>query len=195
MKKPMWILASTVACLLLVTAGCGAKRSLLANGGFEGQGSQTMTPADWSPTVVQKTKEFVRFEWDDEVAHGGDRSVSIAISPDHPDDVIHYNWVRSIPGCEKGKSYELTGWVKTENMAGPAWVVVQCWNSARDKMLAISNTAKDYPVKGTSDWTRVKLTFTVPEGTGEVLVRAGVAAPENRGGRAWFDDLRVGERQ
>jgi hypothetical protein len=189
----MRIPTAAVVCSLLVTAGCGAKRSLLANGGFERQGSQTMTPADWTPTVVPKTKEFVRFEWDDAVAHSGDRSVSIAISPDHPDDVIHYNWVRSIPGCEAGMSYELTGWIKTENMTGSAWIVVQCWNDARDKMLVISNTAKDHPVKGTSDWTRVKLAFTVPEGTGEVLVRAGVAAPENRSGRAWFDDLRVRE--
>jgi len=193
MNKTMWVLAAGVACAQWVTAGCGPKQSLLANGGFERNEAQQMTPADWTPTVVQKTKEFVRFEWDDEVVHEGHRSVSIAIAPDHPDDVIHYNWVRSIPGCEAGKSYELTGWIKTENMTGPAWIVVQCWNDARDKMLAISNTAKDYPVKGTSDWTRVKLAIAVPDETSEVLVRAGVAAPENRGGRAWFDDIRVRE--
>jgi hypothetical protein len=46
---------------------------------------------------------------------------------------------------------------------------------------------------GTSDWRQVGTVFTVPPGTAEVTIRAGICTPENRGGRVWFDDLAVRE--
>lgn len=60
-------------------------------------------------------------------------------------------------------------------------------------MLGFATTQKDHPITGTSDWTQVGTVFTVPAGTGEVRIRAGIATPENNGGQAWFDDLRVHE--
>jgi hypothetical protein len=92
-----------------------------------------------------------------------------------------------------GKSYELSGWVRAESLSGPAWIVVQCWNDAKDEMLAFATTQKDYPIMGTSDWAQVKTVFNVAAGTAEVRIRAGIATPENRGGRVWFDDLRIRE--
>jgi hypothetical protein len=46
---------------------------------------------------------------------------------------------------------------------------------------------------GTSDWRQVGTVFTLPPGTAEVTIRAGICTPENRGGRVWFDDLAVRE--
>lgn len=178
---------------ILVIAGCADTADVLTGGGFEPQSEFQKSPTGWFPTVVPHTREFVTFSWDDQVVHSGERSVGIAIAADHPQDVIHYNWTRPVPACQVGKNYELSGWIKTENMAGPAWIVVQSWNAALDKMLAYASTQPDYPVSGTTDWTQVGCVFTVPPGTAEVRIRAGVAAPENNGGQAWFDDLRVRE--
>lgn len=182
-----------VACILMSTVGCSTKPHLLANGGFEPQSALEKRPGDWYATELPHTKEFVSFEWDERVVHTGKRSVSIAIASSHPDEVIAYNWTKAVPACQVGKSYELSGWVRAENLSGPAWIVVQCWNDAKDEMLGFATTQKDHPIMGTSDWTQVKTVFTVPAGTEEVIIRAGIATPENRGGRVWFDDLRVGE--
>ncbi|HPF71255.1 MAG TPA: carbohydrate binding domain-containing protein [Candidatus Krumholzibacteria bacterium] len=165
--------------------------NLLPGGDFEKHSPLERSPGDWYPTVVPRTEAYVDFSWDDKVAHGGKRSVSIAVDKDHPEDVIAYNWTSTVAGCEAGRRYELSGWVRAENLASPAWIVVQCWNDKRDTMLGFATTQKDYPVAGTTDWTEVGTTFVVPEGTAEVRVRAGAMAPANRGGRAWFDDLAI----
>ena len=62
-------------------------------------------------------------------------------------------------------------------------------------MLGFATTQRDYPVSGTSDWTKVRTAFTVPEGTAEVRIRAGIAVPENIGGKVWFDDIDIRESQ
>jgi len=194
MNKIVLTLMAVVACIAMSVGGCGETPTLLTNGGFEPQSELQKSPADWYATEVPRTKEYVTFEWDDQVVHSGKRSVSIAIDESHPDgQVIAYNWTKTVPGCQEGKSYELSGWVRTENMTGPAWIVAQCWNEAKNEMLGFATTQKDYPITGTSDWTQVGTVFTVPAGTAEVRIRAGVAAPENNGGRAWFDDLSVRE--
>jgi hypothetical protein len=190
MSKGIWIL---VVCVLMSVGGCATTSNFLANGDFELQMEQQKSPTDWYATVVPDTKDFVSFKWDDQVAHAGKRSVSIAIAPSHPDKRIAYNWTRTVPGCNAGGSYELSGWVKTENLHGPAWICIQLWNNAKSKMLGFATTQQDYPITGTSDWTKVRTVFTVPAGTAEVRIRAGIASPENNGGQAWFDDLRVRE--
>jgi len=190
MDKRTWLL---VVCMSMLVGGCATPPNLLANGDFEPQTELQRTPTDWYATEVPDTKDFVSFKWDDQVAHTGKRSVSIKIAASHPDRPIAYNWTKVVPGCHVGKSYELSGWVRTENLPGTAWICVQCWNDARSEMLGFATTQKDHPITGTSDWTQVGTVFTVPAGTGEVRIRAGIATPENNGGQAWFDDLRVHE--
>ena len=194
MKTRVLIRLALTLCVALALAACSkTPEDLLAHGGFEPQSDLQKSPAGWFATVVPETEDFVRFAWDDQVKHTGERSVSIAIDPAHPEGVIAYNWTETVPGFEVGKSYELSGWVRTENMTGPAWIVAQCWDDSRGKMLAFGTTQTDYPISGTTDWTRVGTVFTVPAGTAEVRIRAGIVAPENNGGRAWFDDLAVRE--
>lgn len=193
MDKGKLILVGIVACILMSVGACSAKPNLLVNGDFELQAEQQRSPADWHPTVLPHTKEFVSFEWDDQVVHTGKRSVSIAVASSHPEEMIFYNWTKVVPACRVGKSYELSGWVRAEDLGGTALIMVQCWDDAKSKMLGGATTQKDYPIMGTSDWTQVATVFTVPDGTAEVRIRAGISAPENRGGRVWFDDIRVRE--
>ena len=193
MSKGMLILVAMEVCLLMYVGGCSTTPDLLANGGFEAHTELQRSPADWYATELPHTREFVSFEWDDQVVHTGKRSVSIAIVSSHPDEVIAYNWTKVVPACQVGNSYELSGWVRAENLSAPAWIVVQCWNDAKSEMLGFTTTQKDHPIMGTSDWTQVGIVFTVPAGTAAVRIRAGIATPENRGGRVWFDDLRVRE--
>jgi len=193
MNKNILIIGAMI-CLLTMTAGCCRKSNdLLANGGFEPQSDLQKSPVDWYATVLPDTKEFVDFEWDDQVVHTGKRSVSIAIDPAHPAERIDYNWTAVVPGYQVGATYEVSGWVKGENLNGATWIVAQCWDERMSEMLEFATTQKDYPLTGTFDWTQVGTVFTVPEGTEEVRIRAGLSSPDCRGGRIWYDDIGVRE--
>ena len=193
MNKAMLSTVVMMACILVSVGGCSEKPPILADGGFEPQTELQRSPTDWYATELPHTKEFVSFEWDAQVVHAGNRSVSIAIAPSHPDEKIAYNWTKVVGGCREGKTYELSGWIRAKSLSESAWICVQCWNDSKKKMLGFTTTQKDYPVTGTSDWTRVGTRFTVPEGTAEVRIRAGISTPDNRGGQVWFDDLQVRE--
>ncbi|MCP4145928.1 MAG: hypothetical protein GY752_11680 [bacterium] len=189
-KKSLIVMA--IMCVVVVAGGCGSETSELSiDGSFESISTFEKTPNDWYPTIVTRTKEFVDFEWDNQVAYVGNRSVSIAIDLDHPEEQIAYNWTKTITGYEEGKTYELSGWVKAEKLNSPAWICIQCWGESKTEMLGFNTTQRDYPITGTMDWTQVKTVFTVPAGTTEVRIRAGIATPDNRGGRVWFDGLSV----
>ncbi len=56
-------------------------------------------------------------------------------------------------------------------------------------MIGGASTQMTNPVKGTTDWTRVSTRLKVPEGTGVVRIRAGLSSLDNRGAKAWIDDL------
>jgi hypothetical protein len=190
------LVAGIIALGLLVAGGCrsdATREIVLQNGGFEPLSDVEKSPSGWYATELPQTKDYVAFTWDDSVKHSGRRSVSIAIDADHPDEPIAYNWTRTLHGWQVGGAYELTGWIKTRDLAEPAWICVQCWNSDRSEMLGFTTTQHDYPIAGTTDWTRAGLAFEVPPGTAEVRVRAGIATPADRGGQAWFDDLEVRE--
>jgi len=177
-------------CLLLVA--CGPPGPGLTTGGdFEPVSEFEGVPDGWSATWVPATADYVDFTWDSEVAHGGDRSISIAIASDHPEQPVAYNWTRTVRGWEVGQTYELTGWIRAENLTETAWIVVQFWNLEYEEMVGFATTQGDHPVRGTRDWTKVGQVFEIPRETDEVRIRAGIAAPDNRGGQVWFDDIQV----
>ena len=68
--------------------------------------------------------------------------------------------------------------------------MVQCWDE-NNKMVGFFTTQRTYQIQGTTNWTEVKTDFTVPEGTKEVRIRAGITSPENNGGKVWFDDIKI----
>jgi len=174
----------------LLLAGCGSSATNLVPGGdFEPLSEFEGVPTGWSGTYVPRTADYVEFSWDHEVSRGGNRSISIAISADHPDDPIAYNWTRLVNGWEIGGTYELRAWVRAEDLAETAWIVVQCWNLEFEEMVGFATTQGDHPVKGTTKWTRVGQVLEIPRDTEEVRIRAGIAAPDNRGGQVWFDDI------
>jgi hypothetical protein len=163
------------------------------NGGFEVKSPESGDPQGWYATRLPETMEHVEFGSDAEQAHEGDNSVFISIKKTHPEKhsggPIAYNWTQVIP-FEIGKTYELTGWVKTQDLKTPAFIVVQCWATSFENM-ALFTTQREYKIIGSNDWTPVKVAYTVPSGTGEVRIRAGIRAPDNIGGKVWFDDIQV----
>jgi len=191
----------TIGCLLLATmicvGGCSSEKppsgkSLVINGGFENVAG-TGDPIEWWATRVPQTADHVVFELDSTQKHGGRYSVSVLIEETHPDTIgkWFYNWTQTLEGFEVGATYELSGWVRTEGVQEPPSIVVQCWDEQNANILKLASTRWVDEFAASSDWTHVRTTFTVPKGTGETRVRAGIGAPNNTGGKVWFDDLSV----
>jgi hypothetical protein len=178
--------------LLAVVVIAGTDSSdIVENGGFEIQAAAQGGPYAWSTTQVQKTRDFVSFAWDDQIFHTGTRSVSISIQESHPGLLVDYNWNQAVDQFEKGETYELTGWIKARDLKSTAFIVVQCWDNAFEKMLGFATTQREYEVTGTTDWVQVKTTVSIPVETGRVMILAGIRGPDNRGGKVWFDDIRI----
>ncbi len=175
---------------LIVIAGTESS-NVLRNGGFEIQATDHAGPYAWSATKVPQTKDFVTLAWDDQVFHTGTRSVSIAVQESHPDDQIDYNWNQAVLEYDPGETYEVTGWIEAHDLKSTAFIVVQCWDGAFTKMLGFSTTQHDHQVTGTTDWTQIKITISIPVETGRVMILAGIRGPDNRGGKVWFDDIQI----
>ena len=192
-RNSLCVVIVLVASSVFFLNGVQGEKLFLGSSGFESLSSLQKSPTGWHKTEVPKTKDYVEFIWDNETVYKEQMSVSIKISENHPEDVIAYNWYTDIQNWETGKLYELSCWVKGESLKGPVWICVQCWDEAMTKLINFASTQKDYPITGTFDWQKVGTVFSVPEKTHKVVVRAGIAAPGNNGGQAWFDELHIRE--
>jgi beta-lactamase regulating signal transducer with metallopeptidase domain len=163
--------------------------SLIANGGFEELQEESEDPKAWFATRLPPTAGHFLLAASPSDMHGGQRSVLLAIGDNHPELKVFYNWTAQAKGWQAGETYELSGWIKVENANHPAAIVAQCWSEDGRRILGGASTQTNLPVTGTTDWTRVSTRLNVPEGTSVVRIRAGLSSQDNRGAKAWFDDI------
>ena len=206
-RKTMKRILTIQVLLLLVMASsvsCSLGPNLLPNGSFEIASEVGGDPSGWHATRVPQTANFVKFGAVESGFHSGRRSAFIEIDSAHPTEVkldpqyvanrIDYNWTIQTTDCKPGGLYVLSGWIKAQDLKAPAFIMVQCiGNIEKYQVLGYGSTERDYPVLGTSDWTRVATVFSVPEGTVAVRLRAGISSPQNIGGKAWFDNIQIRE--
>ncbi len=168
---------AAAAVLLYAAAGVAAEEAnRLTNPSFEEPAEGTPQPAGWSgdPAVYRR---------DAAVARTGSASLRFA-----NDDPARYRLAGQRVPLEPGRTYRFSGWVKTENLAGPDSGATFCieWSDRDGKWLGGS-----YPsgISGTSDWTRISGMAHVPDDAGastfSCYVRRGMT------GTAWFDDVEV----
>jgi len=166
-------------------------KSLIRNSSFEGTWSVKKDPKGWQATRLFETKKFVIFNWELLEKHSGSKSVSIEIKDDHPQKRIDYNWTQTLSSISAGEKFKINGWIKTKRLSKSAWIIVQFWDSANIQLLELVSTQQKYNISGTNDWRRVELIFDVPLNCDEVIIRAGISAPYNNGGKVWFDDIEI----
>lgn len=166
-----------------------APRNLAVNGDFEKGPNAVGLAAMWNASRVQNFADFFVFAWDDSVARSGTRSQSLSIAADHPDDVVHYNFNQYVLGYEPGVTYRASVWVRGENLSAAPFLVVKCFDRGMTESLATVSTEAGDELTGNADWTEIAVTVDVPEETGRMVILLGMAAPENRGAKAWFDDV------
>jgi alpha-L-arabinofuranosidase len=145
--------------------------NFLPNGSFEE--AERARPRRWS---TQRWDGQGEFEYA-QVGRTGKRSV--AISSERGADIA---WTITVP-IEPYSVYRLSGWIKTENLKPVG--------NARGALLNIHGApAATNAVTGTSDWTRVEVTFEV-EDEDAVQVNCLLGGWGLATGKAWYDDLQL----
>lgn len=93
----------------------------------------------------------------------------------------------SDPGIYSGKRVRLTGYIKSDKVAGWAglWLRV---DSKDDKTKSLSfDNMSDRPIKGTEDWVFCSIVLDVPSSAGNLAYGALLSGT----GQIWFDDLKL----
>lgn len=187
--------------------GSGRAGNLLPNPGFEDGG--LFSPTDWDTTVAGVPT--VLFYWDDDVKHGGERSVSIINAGDALPVWHNWNHMFLHAGHLVGRDLELTVWVRSAQMGGGrGYVMLQAYrdtvmNKARDEGTTRDEArtamgfkyaddpqlelgwARQYFSAEHDEWTPLKVRMFVPPTTNLVLVRLGIYGS----GQVWFDDAEL----
>ncbi len=145
--------------------------NLLPNGDFEIDEDGDGLPDEW------ETARPLAF--DEEVVHSGARSVRI-----DSDDVTINNINKGYVTLAPNTIYTLTGWMKTEDVAGGQGAQVYLYDFEGAQTGGISII-----MHGTNDWTQVRQVFRTgdaPEGRVTFRIYGST-------GTAWFDDLALVE--
>lgn len=155
----------------------GLGEELLPSGNFENLDPTTELPVGWGQAALPQTREWVEFSAKPGSGRSGKKSISASISVDEDYPAggrgAAYNWMHPIEGLEKGKLYVLDAWVRTKGLQSSAFLMLQCF-SKKGQMLGGARYEDRFPIVGDQDWTHVASVFEVPEGTENVMLRAGM---------------------
>jgi hypothetical protein len=171
----VWNIGLVLVLVLSRAAFAAEPPNLAANPGFEAK--ENGFPAQWSGDRNVYSRDTA-------VARSGE--ASLRFENDNPDRYV----LCSQPiALEAGLRYELSAWVKTENIEGPDTGTTLCIEY-RDKEGQYLGGAYPTGVKGTRDWTLVRgITNRIPEAAASMslscYVRRGMT------GTAWWDDVEV----
>ena len=119
---------------------------------------------------------------DDKIVHSGQWSVRIERNAQSPGQFSVIS--RSIPWEFSGKSIEMRGFVRTEDVTGFAGLWMR--QDSGSEMLSLENM-QSQQLKGTHDWTEYKITLPVHPETRTLIFGFLMAGT----GKAWADDLQI----
>ncbi|HEX3745694.1 MAG TPA: C45 family autoproteolytic acyltransferase/hydrolase [Bryobacteraceae bacterium] len=162
-----------LVCFLFVTlAAQGA--SAVYTSSFEGSSS------GW--TVVRGSAAP-----DSAVMHANSKSLRVEAGSSSPDACV-----RSAPvPLTIGKRYELSGWVRTENLTVADLERSPIASGAVLTMASMPFDVHSASVGGTHEWTRLSLKFVASRAQDAILLTAGSGG--KLGGKAWFEGVSLDE--
>jgi len=179
------------ALLLALCAAAAGGGNLLANSSFEELAGER--PARWDvfvapfPATRGETPEAASASVSQTAAEGA-HAVTLRNPQAYPTEPYN-NWSQNVLVPLAGKKVELSGRIKTEDAEGGAGLWVQCWKKNPLRVIAIANTAVEYPLYGTVDWSEVKASIAVPAEAELLTVRCVLKGA----GQAWFDEISLSE--
>ncbi|MGD9897680.1 MAG: carbohydrate binding domain-containing protein [Calditrichaceae bacterium] len=200
MKLPIFLILLYAASLLFTCSEENINRNasddfhpfqLVYNGGFEDHSLMKQIPSRWFKPHSNTVQDHAIYHWDNQIFHTGDRSVSIEIPVTHQEIPASYYWSQTLNNFQPGHTYKLRAWVKTKNLNRSAWIKIMFPDKFHHSFVLSASTAESSQLTGTSDWKEIILIFTIPPGTRRILLKTGLDAIGNDGGKVWFDDIQI----
>ena len=166
------------AILAAALASAGEMPNLAANPGFEAAAAESTLPAQWSGDTNVYSRDAT-------VARSGEASLKFQNA-----DAGRYVLCGQPIELEAGARYEISAWVKTENIEGNESGATLCIEYRNQEGQYLGGA---YPagITGTRDWTLVQgVTQRIPE---EKTGPCSLACYVRQGmtGTAWWDDVSV----
>jgi mono/diheme cytochrome c family protein len=161
----------------LRNAGAGAVKKgpaklgkeLITNGSFEN------TTGDMAAGWAVRTYRGSAQHRVADVAHTGKRSIEISAAKG-TDSSVHFDLK-----VDRDSEYELSGWIKTENVVGGG-------HGALVSLHALQGQPRSKALKGTNDWTQVKVRFET--GSANLIsINCLFGGWGTATGKAWWDDV------
>ena len=124
---------------------------------------------------------------DSSVLHNSQKSLRVEPSALDPDAAI-----RSAPiNLTIGKTYELTGWARTEDLTVRDLDRSPISSGAALTMSSLPFDVHSASLGGTRDWTRLSLRFVATRAQDQILLKAGSGGAFK--GKAWFEGVSLDE--
>lgn len=183
-RRAAWTVAFLALASSLPAQTPRSNPNLLPNPGFELAEPGRNVPQHWISGAG---------ELDTAAFHSGKQSLHFKLSggADPKAGVDTYAVMQLGPLFEPGKSYTLSVYVRTRDLRGHAYLYAGEYPAPFP--LGTLHTAAQQPA-GTTDWTRLSLTFRSKPNIGGLQIRLGVTAPVGQvAGEAWFDDCKLEE--
>ena len=144
------------------------------------QSSFNKASKDW--TVIRGSATM-----DPAVSHGGKASLRVERSSQSRDACVRLSPV----SLTLGKRYELSGWVRTENLAVSDVDRSPIASGAALTMASMPFDVHSTSVGGTQPWTRVLLRFVASASQDHILLTVGNGGSFS--GKAWFEGIQLEE--
>ncbi len=140
-----------------------------------------------NPSMEDSSSDVVPHGWrvetgrgqlDASTAHGGRRSLKVSAS-----ERAEAAWISDPVSLELGRTYELAGFVRAAAVEGDG---PDAGATLAMKSFPISSHSP--AIRGTQDWTRVRVTFTATAPSDRIRCAVG---GEKAAGSAWFDEIEL----
>ncbi len=120
---------------------------------------------------------------DSSVPHEGKKSLRVEPSAVNPDAVVRSETIN----LTIGKTYELTGWVRTEDLTVRDLDRSPIASGAELTMASMPYDVHSASLGGTRQWTRLSLRFVATRAQDQILLTAGSGGAFK--GKAWFEGV------
>lgn len=158
-----------------------APGNLVLNGGFEEtqEGAagwlNGIQPSHWGHWIAAGTPMLAV---DEEIKRSGERSVRL----EGPAGTTSRAAVSQPIPVEVGKTYRISGWVRTQEVSNAALIRFQMRREGTSNLLIHVGT-----LSGTNDWTYMERLLTVPDNAALPARLAIEMFLETGSGKVWFD--------
>jgi len=160
-------------CCLLVVLAAPAATPFFESSFEKPGGAWTVLRGEASPDIA--------------VTHANRKSLRLESGRESSDACVR---LASVP-LTIGKRYELSGWVRTENLTARDLGLSPIATGAALAMASMPFDVHSASLGGTHDWTRLSLRFVASRAQDAILLSAGNGGV--LGGKAWFEGVSIDE--